>query len=80
MAWKTNPELRERIYAFVVAYADEHDGPTPNILEIAHSLHLPYKTAYYHTLRLMADRRLARQDGKLLVVGSEWYAPGEFPD
>ncbi len=80
MAWKTNPELRERIYDFVVSYADEKDGPTPSKLEIAKNLHLPYSTVYYHVLKLKAAHLLDEEDGKLLVVGSAWYAPGEFPD
>jgi len=75
MAWKTNGELRQRIYEFVLSYASEKDGPTPSKLEIAKNLHLPYSTVYYHMLRLQAAGLLSEEDGKILVPGSEWYPP-----
>jgi len=69
------PTRRDEIFAFVCRYADEHSGPTPSILEIAHHFELAYGTVYGHVMRLIAERRLAQQDGKLVVPGSAWTPP-----
>ncbi len=66
---------RDEIYDFVCAYADEKNGPTPSIREISQSMHLGYSTTYHHILKLIIEGRLEQRDGKLLVVGSEWYGP-----
>jgi SOS-response transcriptional repressor LexA len=69
---------RDEIYDFICAYADEKNGPTPSIREISQSMHLGYSTAYHHILKLIIEGRLEQRDGKLLVVGSEWYGPENF--
>lgn len=66
---------RDKIYDFICAYADEKNGPTPSIREISQSMHLGYSTTYHHILKLIIEGRLEQRDGKLLVVGSEWYGP-----
>ena len=38
-------------------------------------MHLGYSTTYHHILKLIIEGRLEQRDGKLLVVGSEWYGP-----
>jgi predicted transcriptional regulator len=72
-------ERRARIYQFICTYADEMDGPTPSINEIANNLDIDYKVTYYHIMKLIAVGRLRQERGKLIVVGSEWIEP-EFPD
>jgi hypothetical protein len=39
-------------------YADEHNGPTPSILEIKGHFGLAYSTVYAHVMKLIAERRL----------------------
>lgn len=66
---------RDEIYLWIVSYADEMDGPTPSIREIARAFRMNYKTAYVHILKLMNEGRLCQERGKLRVVGSEWIEP-----
>ncbi|HML24949.1 MAG TPA: hypothetical protein PKD09_25065 [Aggregatilinea sp.] len=66
---------RDDIYDFICAYADEKDGPTPSIREVAKAFGVYYSTAYHHVMKLIIDGRLRQEDGKLIVVGSEWIAP-----
>lgn len=66
---------RDEIYDWVVAYADEMDGPTPSIREIAGAFGLNYKTVYFHVMKLIIEGRLRQDRGKLIVVGSEWIEP-----
>jgi len=66
---------RDEIYEWVCTYADEMDGPTPSINEIASHFDLNYKTVYYHVIKLIAEGRLQQERGKLVVVGSEWLQP-----
>ena len=69
---------RDEIFAFIVAYAEELDGPTPSILEIARHFGLNYKTVYYHVMKLVIEGRLRQERGKLVVVDSSWTPP-PFP-
>lgn len=66
---------RDEIFDWVCAYADEMDGPTPSINEIARHFEVNYKTAYYHVMKLIVEGRLRQERGKLVVVGSEWIEP-----
>lgn len=68
---------RDEIYSFICTYADEMDGPTPTIREIARHFGLNYKTVYHHVLKLIIEGRLRQDRGKLVVVGSEWIEPPE---
>jgi hypothetical protein len=63
----------------VCRYADEMDGPTPSINEIAVHFRLNYKTVYYHAMKLIVEGRLRQERGKLVVVGSEWIEPATWP-
>lgn len=69
------PTRRDEIFEFVCTYADELNGPTPSIREIAGHFHLNYKTVYIHVRKLIDERRLCQERGKLVVVGSEWLEP-----
>jgi hypothetical protein len=66
---------RDEIFEYVCAYADELNGPTPSIREIALHFRLNYKTAYLHVGKLILERRLGQERGKLVVVGSDWIEP-----
>ena len=65
----------DEISEWVSRYADEMDGPTPSINEIALHFKLNYKTVYYHVMKLIIEGRLRQERGKLVVVGSEWIEP-----
>jgi hypothetical protein len=65
----------DEIFEWVCRYADEMDGPTPSINEIASPFRLNYKTVYYHVMKLIVEGRLRQERGKLVVVGSEWIEP-----
>ena len=45
---------RDEIFEWVCRYADEMDGPTPSINEIALHFKLNYKTVYYHVMKLLS--------------------------
>jgi hypothetical protein len=66
---------RDEIFEWGCRYADEMDGPTPSINEIAVHFKLNYKTVYYHVMKLIVEGRLRQERGKLVVVGSEWIEP-----
>jgi DNA-binding transcriptional regulator YhcF (GntR family) len=66
---------RDEIFEWVCRYADEMDGPTPSINEIAVHFKLNYKTVYYHVMKLIIEGLLRQERGKLVVVGSEWIEP-----
>jgi hypothetical protein len=70
---------RDEIFVWVRRYADEMDGPTPSINEIALHFRLNYKTVYFHVMKLIVEGRLRRERGKLVVVGSEWIEPSAWP-
>lgn len=72
---KSGDKRRLDIFQFIVTYADERDGPTPSIKEIADALAIPYASVYYHVMKLIAHRQLDQRDNKLLVIGSEWIPP-----
>jgi hypothetical protein len=70
---------RDEIFEWVCRYADEMDGPTPSINEIALHFRLNYKTVYYHVMKLIIEGRLRQERGKLVVIGSEWIEPADWP-
>ena len=69
---------RDEIFEWVCRYADEMDGPTLSINEIALHFRLNYKTVYYHVMKLIVEGRLRQERGKLVVVGSEWIEPSAW--
>jgi hypothetical protein len=70
---------RDEIYECICCYADEMDGRTPSINEIAVHFKLNHKTVYYHVMKLIIEGRLHQEQGKLVVVGSEWIEPARWP-
>jgi hypothetical protein len=62
----------------VCRYADEMDGPTPSINEIAVHFKLNHKTVYYHVMKPIVKDRLRQERGKLVVVGGEWIEPARL--
>lgn len=69
------PTRRQQIYEFICAYADDKNGPTPSIREVSLHFKLAYGTVYSNVMRLIVEGRIIQEDGKLLVVGSEWIPP-----
>jgi hypothetical protein len=72
------PTRRQQIYEFICLYADGKNGPTPSIREVAQHFNLAYGTVYSNVMKLITEGRIVQEDGKLLVVGSEWIPP--FPE
>jgi hypothetical protein len=72
---RNNQTRRDEIFEFIIIYAGEKDGPTPSIHEIAGHFKLSYSTIYHHVMKLIIEDRLRQEDGKLIVINSEWYAP-----
>lgn len=66
---------RDEIMAYICRYAREHWGPSPSIREVAIEFGLNYTTVYRHIKRLIAEERLEMRDGKLMVVGANWFPP-----
>lgn len=66
---------RDEIFDWMVDYADEKNGPTPSIREIAITFGLAYTTVYTHVLKLIRDGRVRQSDGKLVIIDSEWIPP-----
>lgn len=66
---------RDRVYAYICAYADEHNGPTPSIREIAAHFDRGYTTIYRHVQRLIEEGRLEMRNGKLSVRDARWTPP-----
>jgi hypothetical protein len=70
---------RDEIFEWICRHANEMDGPTPYINQIAVHLKLNYETIYYHVIKVIAEGRLRQERGKLVVVGSEWIEPATWP-
>lgn len=66
---------RDEIYDYICEYADEHNGPTPSIREVAFYFRRSYSTVYRHIQQLVEEHRLEWRDGKLIVVASSWLPP-----
>jgi len=69
--------LRDDIMRYICEYAGDKNGPSPSINEISQYLELSYSSTYHHVMRLIVDGKLQQQDGKLCVIGAEWYAPAD---
>jgi hypothetical protein len=76
---------RYQILQFIIDYADSHDGPTPSVLEIQRCFNRPEdgKRLHYSTIReyikdLIVDGRIRYEDGKLIVIGSDWLPPDDY--
>lgn len=71
---------RDEIFEFICDYADEHVGNSPTLHELAGIFRvegrlLSYSTVRYHVTLLIAEGRLVRVDGKLVVIRAEWERP-----
>ena len=75
MERKRGRTRRDEIYDYICDYADVKNGPTPSIREVSQAFKLGYTTVYNHVMKLIAERRIEQEDGKLIVIGSEWIPP-----
>ena len=75
MKAKRGRTRRDEIYDYICDYADVKNGPTPSIREVSQAFKLGYTTVYNHVMKLIAERRIEQEDGKLIVIGSEWIPP-----
>ena len=73
---------RERIFSFIVAYKQAHDGVAPTLREIAEACHIVLSGAHYHLSRLEADHRVRFSDSRsrtIEIVGGTWLPPDGAP-
>lgn len=73
---------RDEIFEVIKIYAKEHLGNSPSEGDLllvlpTHGIHISKGTLQVHMLKLLADGRIYRKDGKLIIKGSEWIPPPE---
>ena len=71
---------RHEILEVLCDYADEHVGNSPSIRDLLREMHkrgytMGRGTLQVHLVKLEAERRLERRDGKLIVIGADWIPP-----
>jgi hypothetical protein len=69
---------RERIFAFIVAYKQAHDGNAPSLREIADACHIVLSGAHYHLNRLELENRVHLSGPRcrtIEIVGGTWQPP-----
>jgi hypothetical protein len=69
---------RERIFAFLVAYKQTHDGNSPSLREIADACHIVLSGAHYHLSRLELENRVHLSGPRcrtIEIVGGTWQPP-----
>ena len=62
-------------FQFIVAYALDHQGNSPSIMEIARELEICYSSTRHHVTRLIAKEKVAWRDGRIVVLGAVWSPP-----
>ncbi len=85
MHWR--PQLpkrtrRDEIFEVLVEYAKDHGGNSPSQGDLLHELRrrgyaMCKGTLQVHLLKLLAEDRLYRKDGKLVVRDAVWIPPDE---
>lgn len=73
---------RDEIFEALCDYADEHLGNSPSVRDLLLEMRKRgYKigrgTIQIHLVKLQAERRIDRVDGKLIVVRSKWLKPAK---
>lgn len=71
---------RDEILQVICDYADAHVGNSPSQRDLLRALEkcgyaLSKGTLQTHLLKLQAEGRLQRKDGKLIVTGADWIPP-----
>ena len=66
---------RDQILLFAAEYAATHGGNSPSLGEIASRFGISFQAVYKHTLKLAAEGRIVRRDGKLCLVGAQFSPP-----
>jgi hypothetical protein len=70
---------RDEIFEWRCRCADEMDGPIPSINEMTLHFRLNYRAVDYHVMKLIVEERLRQEQGRWVVVGSEWIEPPALP-
>lgn len=73
---------RDEIFEVLCDYADDHIGNSPSIRDLLQEMHkrgycMSRGTLQVHIVKLQAERRIDRKDGKLIVIGADWIPPDE---
>lgn len=65
---------RDEILLYMAEFiTDHHNAPSSH--EIARHFGLAQQTVYNHLMRLIAEGRVVRVDGRLKLSGAEYFAP-----
>ena len=65
---------RAQILAFIAEYATDHHN-APSTLEIARAMGISQQCVYNHMVKLIAERRLMKLDGKWKIPAAHYIAP-----
>lgn len=73
---------RDEILEVLIDYAKAHVGNSPSIRDLLAELHkrkytMGRGTLHVHLIKLEAEQRIRRKDGKLIVIGADWIPPDE---
>jgi repressor of nif and glnA expression len=71
---------RDEILQVLCDYADDHVGNSPSLRDLHREVRkigyrISLSAVRQHVTKLEAERRLERKDGKLIVVGADWFPP-----
>jgi len=67
---------RDRVYAFIVAYKQAHDGNSPTYRQILKACNISSTSVVeYHIRHLIADNRLRKVNRSFEIIGAHWLAP-----
>ncbi len=71
---------RDEILEVLIDYAHEHVGNSPSQGDLLKELHrrgytMCKGTLQIHLLKLLAEQRIYRKDGKLIIDGADWIPP-----
>lgn len=73
---------RDEILEVLIDYAKDHLGNSPSVRDLLVEVRkrgytMSRGTLQVHLVKLQAERRIDRKDGKLIVIGSDWIPPDE---
>lgn len=71
---------RDEILQVICDYADQHIGNSPSVRDLLFAMKsrgykISQGTIQIHLVKLQAERRIDRLDGKLIVIGADWIPP-----
>jgi repressor of nif and glnA expression len=76
---------RDEIFEILCDYADSHVGNSPSLQDLCNEMkkrgyQISVGTIRTHMTKLIAEQRIERRDGKLIVIGADWLHPNEVSE